>query len=374
MSKIYIVSPFYPYRGGIAQFSDALASSLKTTNDIQKVNYKRLYPNFLFPGKSQFIEDHTKSKVMVKDGIDSINPFSTLKLILKINKEQHKTAILSVYWMSFFSPVLSFINKFSSNKVKKIALIHNLIPHEPRFFDPFFTRLYLNQQEAFVVLSEKVKNDLLKFKPNAKVLQLFHPLYNHFGEKIDKQIARDKYGISSQKKVLLFFGLIRDYKGLDVLLNALNQLDDSYLLIIAGECYGGFDKYQSIIDANNLEKKIKHLDSFVYDDEVKYLFSVADICVLPYRNGTQSGVTATAIHFDLPIVSTNVGGLSEYVNDGFTGFLVEPENHHELTIAIKKAADYIDNENFLSEINSFKKKLSWELFSSELNNFIHSLQ
>lgn len=374
MSKIYIVSPFYPYRGGIAQFSDALASSLKTTNDIQKINYKRLYPDFLFPGKSQFIEDHNKSKVMVKDGIDSINPFSTLKLISKINKEHQKTAILSVYWMSFFSPVLSFINKFSSNKIKNIALIHNLIPHEPRFFDSFFTRLYLNQQEAFVVLSEKVKNDLLKFKPNAKVLQLFHPLYNHFGEKIDKQIARAKYGISSEKKVLLFFGLIRDYKGLDVLLNALNELDDSYLLIIAGECYGGFDKYQSIIDANNLETKIKHLDSFVSDDEVKYLFSAADICVLPYRNGTQSGVTATAIHFDLPIVSTNVGGLSEYVNDGFTGLLVEPENHHELTIAIKKATDYIDNENFLSEINSFKKKLSWELFSSELNNFIHSLQ
>lgn len=374
MSKIYIVSPFYPYRGGIAQFSDALASSLKTTNDIQKINYKRLYPDFLFPGKSQFIEDHNKSKVMVKDGIDSINPFSTLKLISKINKEHQKTAILSVYWMSFFSPVLSFINKFSSNKIKNIALIHNLIPHEPRFFDSFFTRLYLNQQEAFVVLSEKVKNDLLKFKPKAKVLQLFHPLYNHFGEKIDKQIARAKYGISSEKKVLLFFGLIRDYKGLDVLLNALNELDDSYLLIIAGECYGGFDKYQSIIDANNLETKIKHLDSFVSDDEVKYLFSAADICVLPYRNGTQSGVTATAIHFDLPIVSTNVGGLSEYVNDGFTGLLVEPENHHELTIAIKKATDYIDNENFLSEINSFKKKLSWELFSSELNNFIHSLQ
>jgi glycosyltransferase involved in cell wall biosynthesis len=374
MSKIYIVSPFYPYRGGIAQFSDALASSLKTTNDIQKINYKRLYPTFLFPGKSQFIEDHNKSKVMVKDGIDSINPFSTLKLISKINKEHQKTAILSVYWMSFFSPVLSFINKFSSNKIKNIALIHNLIPHEPRFFDSFFTRLYLNQQEAFVVLSEKVKNDLLKFKPNAKVLQLFHPLYNHFGEKIDKQIARAKYAISSEKKVLLFFGLIRDYKGLDVLLNALNELDDSYLLIIAGECYGGFDKYQSIIDANNLETKIKHLDSFVSDDEVKYLFSAADICVLPYRNGTQSGVTATAIHFDLPIVSTNVGGLSEYVNDGFTGLLVEPENHHELTIAIKKATDYIDNENFLSEINSFKKKLSWELFSSELNNFIHSIQ
>ena len=374
MSKIYIVSPFYPYRGGIAQFSDALASSLKPTNDIQKINYKRLYPAFLFPGKSQFIEDQTKSKVMVKDGIDSINPFSTLKLISKINKEHQKTAILSVYWMSFVSPVLSFINKFSSNKVKKIALIHNLIPHEPRFFDSFFTRLYLNQQEAFVVLSEKVKNDLLKFKPNAKVLQLFHPLYNHFGEKIDKQIARDKYGISSQKKVLLFFGLIRDYKGLDVLLNALKELDDSYLLIIAGECYGGFEKYQSIIDANNLEKKIKHLDSFVSDDEVKYLFSVADICVLPYRNGTQSGVTATAIHFDLPIVSTNVGGLSEYVNDGITGFLVEPENHQKLTIAIKKATDYIDNENFLSEINLFKNKLSWELFSSELNNFIHSLE
>lgn len=372
MSKIYIISPFYPYRGGIAQFSDALALNLEASNDIKKVNYKRLYPSILFPGKSQFVDDNIENSV--KKGIDSLNPFSTLNLISDFKKEKESTVLLSVYWMSFFSPVLSFICKFSSKKVKKIALIHNLIPHEPRFFDSFFTRLYVRQQDAFVVLSEKVKNDILKFRPKANILQLFHPLYNHFGEKINKNIARERYEISSEKKVLLFFGLIRDYKGLDILLNALNQLDDSFLLIIAGECYGGFDKYQSLIKANKLQKKIIHLDSFVSDSEVQFLFSAADVCVLPYKNATQSGVTATAIHFDLPIVSTNVGGLSEYVKDDITGYLVEPNNHEALTSAIINATDHIRNEKMRIEIELFKKSLSWDFFSKRLEGFIDSIE
>lgn len=373
MSKIYFVSPFYPYRGGIAQFSDSLANMLGSSQKVAKINYKRLYPSLLFPGKSQFVDGYDKSEKNIPKGIDSLNVLSSFRLILNIKKEVGNTVLLNVYWMSFFAPILGFICKFTPKKVKKIALIHNLIPHETRFFDSILTRFYVNQQDAFIVLSEKVKQDVLKFKPDAKVLALFHPLYDHFGVKVDKYIAREKYGISSDKKVLLFFGLIREYKGLDVLLHALAELDDSYVLIIAGECYGGFDKYQGIIDRKRLKNKIVHLDCFVPDSEIQYLFSATDVCVLPYKNATQSGVTAVALHFDLPIVATNVGALDEYIKDDFTGKLVPPNNSFELAQALKKVTNPNVLESMTSEIKEFKKNLSWEKFSDELIAFIESV-
>ena len=373
MSKIYFVSPFYPYRGGIAQFSDSLANMLESSQNLEKINYKRLYPSLLFPGKSQFVEGYNESNESTLNGIDSINLFSSCKLILKTKKEVGNNVLLNVYWMSFFAPILGFMCKFTSRKVKKIALIHNLIPHENRFFDSILTRFYVNQQDAFIVLSEKVKQDVLQLKPNAKVLTLFHPLYDHFGVKVDKCIAREKYGITIDKKVLLFFGLIREYKGLDILLNALSELDDSYVLIIAGECYGGFDKYQEIINRKGLKNKILHLDCFVPDSEIQYLFSATDVCVLPYKNATQSGVTAVALHYDLPIVATNVGALNEYIKDDITGKLVPPNNSFELALALKKVTNPNVLENMAREIIELKKNLSWEKFATELTTFIESV-
>ena len=373
MKKIHFVSPFYPYRGGIAQFSDALFKQLQKSNVAFKINYKRLYPSFLFPGKTQFVDDQKVISKKIDNGIDSLNPFSIFGITSKIKKESGQNIVLNVYWMSFFAPILSLLNFVLPKRVKKVAIIHNLIPHEPRFYDSILTRYFLNSQDAFVVLSEKVKVDILRLKPRAKILRLFHPLYEHFGEKVDKLNARAKYGISSEKKVALFFGLIRDYKGLDILLQSFQQLEEDYILLIAGECYGGFAKYQAIIDQHKLSKRIIHLDYFISDDEVPFLFSSADVCVLPYKNATQSGVTATALHFELPIVCSNVGGLSEYIKNGENGVLVSPNDPVELSNAIKFVCEKEMNKMMMERSVELKASFSWSEFTYELNSFIESL-
>jgi glycosyltransferase involved in cell wall biosynthesis len=368
--KLFIISPFKPFRGGIAQFSDELFVRLKQTLFVVKINYKRLYPSFLFPGTSQFVDGYNKNSKELNDGIDSLNPFSTLKLLKKIKKDKEKKVILSVYWMSFFSPILSFIAYFTPRETKKVALIHNLISHESRFYESFLIKMFVKQQDAFVVLSEKVKNDVVKINSKAKVLTLFHPLYTHFGDKIEKGLAREKMNIPSDKKVLLFFGLVRDYKGVDVLLKSLAVLDESYVLIIAGECYGSFEKYQKLIEENHLSERIFHFDRFISDDEVPILFSLCDLCVLPYKTATQSGVTATALHFNIPIISTNVGGLSEYVLDGKTGFLVEPNNPNLFANAISVCFKENLLFDFETNINEFKTSLSWDTFREKIVSFL----
>ena len=373
MKKIHFVSPFYPYRGGIAQFSDALIKQLQKSNVVFKINYKRLYPSFLFPGKTQFVDNEKAQNKPIEIGLDSLNPFSIFGLTSQIKKESGKNIVMNVYWMSFFAPVLTLLNFFIPKRIKKITLVHNLIPHEPRFYDSILTRCFLNTQDAFVVMSEKVKDDILRLKPKAKILRLFHPLYEHFGEKVNKLNAREKYGISSEKKVALFFGLIRDYKGLDILLHSFQLLDEEYILLIAGECYGGFEKYQKIIDQYNIANRIIHLDYFISDDEVPFLFSSADVCVLPYKNATQSGVTATALHFQLPIVCSNVGGLSEYVINGENGVLVNPNNSVELSKALISACEPKMNENMVQRAKQLKDSFSWTKFTFEFNSFIDSL-
>lgn len=371
--KIHFISPFFPYRGGISQFSDELKDELIKKNSLVKINYKRLYPSFLFPGKSQFVEGIKNAEESVSNGIDSLNPFSGIKISRLLNKDSKDNVLLSVYWMSFFSPVLSLIAFLSSKKVKKVALIHNLIPHEKRFFDRFLTKIFVNQQDGFVVLSKKVKDDILEMKPNAIVKELYHPLYERFGDKVDKNEARKKINVPRDKTILLFFGLVRDYKGLDVLLKSLKELDDDFYLIIAGECYGDFKKYQEIIDQFDLSNRILHLDRFISDVEVSLLFSAADICVLPYKTATQSGVTATALHFEIPIVSTRVGGLAEYIVQNETGVLVSPNNCLEFSEAVISLKDKSVREKMLPNIRVLKQELSWEKFSKELVSFINSI-
>jgi glycosyltransferase involved in cell wall biosynthesis len=228
--------------------------------------------------------------------------------------------------MTFFGFCKGFIAKKSNSKVK-IALIHNLIPHEKKFYDHFVNRYFLKQFDGFVVMSDVVKEDLLSYNNKAKFIKLEHPNYEHFGEKIIKNeavqtLSNKGIKIDASKKTLLFFGLIREYKGLDILLEALSFLDDSFQLIIAGECYGSFEKYQTQIDILNLKDKIIILNNFIPDEDVSLYFSVSDLCILPYKSATQSGITAVANHFEVPIIASNVGGLAESVIDLETGLIV----------------------------------------------------
>jgi glycosyltransferase involved in cell wall biosynthesis len=245
-----------------------------------------------------------------------------------------------------------------------ISLLHNALPHESRFFDKPFTRLFFSQCDGFAVMSEIVKNDLLALKPDASFCLHPHPLYNHFGEKIEQLQSRNVLSLDTNRKVLLFFGLIREYKGLDLLIDALSLLDESYQLLIAGESYGSFERYQKQIDDSPAKNRIRVLNRYIGDKEVPLLFSAADVLVLPYKSATQSGVIPVAYHFEIPVVATDAGGLKKTIEKAKTG-IVCPLDAACLAASIQKI--FLHGKSyFIARIREEKKKLSWETFANVL--------
>jgi glycosyltransferase involved in cell wall biosynthesis len=362
--KIAILSPFYPYRGGIAQFSAMLYRVLEKEHEVKVFSFSRLYPEFLFPGKTQYVTDQNPTDFLPSLRIlDSINPLSYRKTVKAIEKF-HPDILIIAYWTSFLGPAYGHIAQRLKTKTKIISLLHNAVPHEPRFFDKTFAQLLFNRSYAFMVMSETVKNDLLALKPDAHYGLMPHPLYDHFGKKINRKEALQSLDLNVEKKTLLFFGLIRDYKGLDLLIEALSLLDESYQLVIAGESYGSFDKYQKQIDSSPAKNRIKVLNQYIENKTVPLLFSAADLLVLPYKSATQSGVIPVAYHFDTPIVATEVGDLKATIGDTGTGIAC--------TASARSLADGIQmiftigKERFIDRIQEEKKRLSWDNFAKTL--------
>lgn len=374
--RIAFLSPFYPYRGGIAQFSDSLFNELRKTNDVKAFTFKRQYPSVFFPGKSQFVlEDDLNRGINAERVLDTINPFTFAKTSLMISDFKPDIFLLS-YWMPFFAPafgrIAGSVKKIQSN-VKIVSILHNVLPHEKRTGDVTLTKYFLNKCSGFVVLNEDSKQQLLSIKPDAKYIVHPHPLYDHYGDKIDKQEARTKLGLPQDKKVILFFGLIRGYKGLDILIEAMKGLDDSYQLLIAGEVYGKFDKYNDLIRNNNLQNRITLNLKYVPDKELPLYFSAADVCVLPYRSGTQSGIVAVSYYFRLPVIVTDTGGLKEMVEEGKTGLVVPKPEPELLAGAIDKFMKIKDNSHFEANIDKFRQEHSWKSFADKLMEFCGSL-
>jgi glycosyltransferase involved in cell wall biosynthesis len=370
--KIAFLSPFYPYRGGISQFSNALYEELSVDNHIKAFNFTRQYPNFLFPGKSQYVEGNTETFTSERI-LDSINPLSYKKTAQRIN-DFLPDLFISSYWMPFFAPSLGFVAKKINKKTIKIAILHNVNPHEKRFFDKRFNRYFLKQFDGYIVLSESVEIELKKIFPQAKVSKLFHPVYNHFGDKMNREEACLELNIDATKKIVLFFGLIRDYKGLEILIEATKYLDDSYQILVVGECYGSFDKYQIKIDEYQLNKRIKVENRYISENQVAKYFSAADVCVLPYKSATQSGITAIAQHFCLPIIATNVGALSETILDKQTGTIVESFNPIDFSNAIKNYFDESKKDSFSANIKKVNEQKSWKVFANQLLEFYLQLK
>ncbi len=369
--KIAILSPFYPYRGGIAQFSAMLYTALGKEHEVKAFSFSRLYPEVLFPGKSQFVEkgDHA-IEVLSERLLDSINPFSYQKTANAIAGYKPDILIIA-YWMSFFGPALGHIANQLKKKTCIITLVHNAIPHEPRFFDRFFARLLFTRSKGFIAMSEIVKKDILSLAPDARISLQPHPLYDHFGEKISKLEARKQLEIDPGKKTLLFFGLIRDYKGLDLLIDAMPDLSDEYQLLIAGECYGSFDEYDHRIGKSPAKDRIKAMNRYIDDLLVPVLFSAADLLVLPYKSATQSGVIPVAYHFEIPVIATNVGGLRDSIEVPGTGLICNPD-----ATSIAESVQQAFNQGlqmFTENIRQEKKKLSWENFSRKTILFSESL-
>ncbi len=362
--KVAILSPFHPYRGGIAQFSAMLYTALEKEHEIKAFSFSRLYPDFLFPGKSQYVEPGDKAiQIPAERILDSINPFSFGTTVRKI-KAFEPDVLIICYWMSFFIPGYAHIANRLKNKTKVIVLLHNAIAHEPRVFDVPLTKLFFNQCSGFIVMSEAVKNDLLKIKPDAKYILKPHPLYNHFGEKIDRTKAVAHLGLNPDMKTLLFFGLIRDYKGLDILIDAMSEIDETYQLVIAGECYGSFEKYESQIAQSPAKNRIHVFNQYIDDEKVPYFFSAADLLVLPYKSATQSGVIPVAYHFDVPVLATNVGGLKDYIESASTGIVCQPDAH-SIAAGINQLFAS-GKESFVKNIIKEKENLSWEQFAKSI--------
>ena len=305
--------------------------------------------------------------------LDTANPFSYISTYKAI-RDWKPDVLIVRYWMSYFAPSLGYITRRMKKHCKVISILDNVIPHEPRFFDTPLTRYFLTGSTGSVTLCEAVSEDLLKIKPDSDFTVIQHPLYSHFGLKKDREEAERELGLESGKKNILFFGLIRKYKGLDILLEAFGKLSEEYQLIIAGEPYGSFDPYQQIIDRLPGKDRIHSSLKYIKDSEVSKYFSAADLAVLPYRSATQSGISSVSYHFEVPMIVTDVGGLKETIGDRGTG-LVAPEGTPD---AIQKEIEkYFSDPAIAQEcirnIRLEKERLSWKGFAERLIEFVEQL-
>jgi len=283
--------------------------------------------------------------------MDSINPFNWIKVGRRIKSNAPDLLIIK-HWMPFFAPIYGTIAKIvkANKRTKILTICHNIIPHEKKPGDKVFTKYFFNSVEYFITLSKSVQEDLFLLYPKAKQKLLFHPVYSNFGESVSKQIARDKLNLKSDK-IMLFFGFIRDYKGLDILFEAIALIKDKidFTLVVAGEFYSNEEKYISLIQKLEIENRVKLFSDFIPTNEVKYYFSACDVVVLPYKSATQSGIVQIANNFDKPMISTNVGGLSEVIENeeeqkSYTEILDELTKH-EANFHIKELLDIKNGTN-----------------------------
>ena len=377
--KIAFLSTFYPFRGGIAQFNANLYEELGKEHQVKAFTFKRQYPSLLFPGKTQYVTEQDDAKVIESISVlDSINPFSYFSTAKKIAGLEPDVVIMR-YWISFLAPALGTVARLLRRKgIKVITITDNIIPHERKFFDKPFAKWFLKPINGCIAMSSSVLEDMLSLTPDKPYILKPHPPYDHFGAKMEKNEACERLGIKPDKKNLLFFGLIRDYKGLDLLIEAMGHLDDSYRVIIAGESYGSFDKYRDqianlVAKNHSLAERIVIFNRYIDDYEVPAFFSAADLCVLPYKSATQSGITAISLHFEIPVVATRTGGLEESIEEPGIGILADEISAEGVVRAIESYFSHPYKSLFTENIRKFKETMSWKSFAKALVNFCESL-
>ena len=373
--KIAILSCFYPFRGGISQFNACLYKELVKQHDVKAFNFSRQYPELLFPGKTQYVtKEDTAEKIPSEAVLDTANPITYVRAAEKI-REWGPDVLLVRYWMSWFGPSLGYVCRHLRKNCKVVGILDNVVPHEQRFFDTPLTKYFLSGLDGAVTLCGAVAQDLLELSWNKPHCIIEHPLYDHFGQKMDRDEACRRLGIPTDKRNILFFGLIREYKGLDILLEAFKFLGPEYHLTIAGEPYGSFDRYSQLIDEipDSDLRILKKLD-YISDEEVPLWFSAADVTVLPYRSATQSGISAVSYHFEVPMIVTDVGGLKETIGDRGTGIVSEQCSPQAIAAAIEHYFSQTSvKENCIAAIRKEKERLSWNNFAKQLVSFIESL-
>ena len=372
--RIAILSCFYPFRGGVAQFNASMLAELGRGHSVKAFNFTTQYPSVLFPGKTQFVGPADSATPVESERVlSTVNPFSWTRTARAIRKWQPDVLILR-YWMSWFAPSLGWVARRAGKGCKVVAVTDNIIPHEPHFFDKPLTKWFLKGVNGCVTLSDEVAADLVKLAPSMPHKVLLHPAYSHFGEGMSREEAERRLGIPTGKKNLLFFGLIRKYKGLDILIEAFGQLPQDYRLIIAGEPYGSFDEYQQLIDSSPARDRISLFNRYIPDSEVPAFFSAAHACVLPYRSATQSGVGALALQFGTPMIVTDTGALRASIEGRGVGVVVdkaEPGCIRDGILSFFSSPGL--QEQCIRNIASCRAMATWSGFCKELISFSESL-
>jgi glycosyltransferase involved in cell wall biosynthesis len=366
MKKIVIIGPAYPLRGGLSSFNERLARQFMSEGaDVTIYTFSLQYPGFLFPGTTQYSSEPAPGDLNIKVRINSVNPLNWISVGNELKRFKPDVIVVR-YWLPFMGPCLgTILRRAKTNKHTKVVCIaDNVIPHEKRIGDKKFTQYFVKPIDAFVTMSDKVMNDLRKFT-SKPAQQVVHPLYDNFGEALPKDEARKHLNIPTDQNIILFFGFIRQYKGLDLLLEAMKILKENTVnsslqipkLLIAGEFYEDRKSYDTLIESYNLSSRLIQNTKFISDSEVRYYLSAADFVIQPYRNATQSGVTPLAYHFEKPMLVTNVGGLPDLVPHGKAGIVTEP-NAQAIADGITTLYELGENY-FLPHLREEKKKYSW---------------
>lgn len=373
--KILIAAPAWPYRGGIAEFSNRLAIQFQSEgHEVNIMTFSLQYPGFLFPGKTQYTDAPAPESLKIQRTLNSINPFNWINTGLKIRSLKPEILLLR-FWLPFMGPCLGTIARIarSNHHTRVICIFDNVVPHEKRPGDHLLTRYFTGSIDAAVVMAGTVGAELRIFNKNIPVKLNPHPLFDNYGKTVSRDVAIKALNLDPSFRYILFFGFIRAYKGLDLLIEAFSDKrfkNKNLKIIVAGEFYEDGKPYRDLVKKYDLENEIIFFDHFIKDEEVPKFFCAADLIVQPYKSATQSGVTQIAFQYEKPMVVTDVGGLSEIVSSGKCGYVVKPEIA-EIANAI---IDYFDNnrkEYFTQGIKEQKEKFSWDKMTATILSLIH---
>jgi D-inositol-3-phosphate glycosyltransferase len=368
VKHVVIAGPAHPLRGGLAAFGERLGKAFQDEGcRVTLLSFSLQYPNFLFPGKSQYTDAPPPEGLRIESRINSINPLNWIRTGIWLRKQRPDVVIFK-YWIPFMAPCLGTIARIvrGNGHTQVMCILDNVIPHEKRIGDGILTRYFIRSIDRFIAMSKQVMEELLQFTNTSQRLLVPHPIYDHYGKSTSKEIACEKLGLDPTLPYLLFFGFIRAYKGLDLLLKAIGEHELHSFpgkLIIAGEFYEDEEPYMDLIRNLGIEDKIILRKDYIPDEEVAAYFCAADLLVQPYHTATQSGISQMAFHFDKPMIVTRVGGLPEIVLDGISGFVVDKD---PASIAKAIARTYSENRipDFTAAVREEKKKYDWHNMTS----------
>jgi glycosyltransferase involved in cell wall biosynthesis len=367
--RFSFVGTAYPMRGGIAQFNALLCRELAREHEVSFFSFKRQYPSLFFPGKTQIEAGDDPAPVGARAIVDSIDPLNWRRAAGQIAREA-PDALLFKYWMPFFAPCFGTIARRVKAKTgcKVVLICDNIVPHERRLLDGALTRYMLEASDAFIVMSKSVLDDLHRFRPDARVELVHHPLYTHFGEPMDRVEARRLLGWKEDDRVLLFFGFVRKYKGLDVLLRAMPRIRAATgaRLVVLGEFYEDRAPYDRIVAELGLSEIVTMTGDYVPNESVGKHFSASDLVVLPYRSATQSGIVQVAYQLEIPVICTRVGGLEEMVRDGETGLLVPSEDEAALASAVAAYFHEGMEGRLVDGVRRVKREMGWDSLAASV--------